>query len=248
MYQNERLNEIIRILQENGYTTVKYLTDKLHYSTATINRDLNILEKQNLLKRSYGGAEIENPKSIPLPFRTHKMNAEKNRIGKIAADLIEDGDVIFIGGSTTCRRIAPHITERKDLTVITNDMGMTSFLSEYGVKVICLGGEVFEIPDILCGNITVENAMIYSANKFFFSTGAISDKGEIKGGDIYHAMYKVMARNSEKNFYLADHEKLNVPNMPINYFNVSEMAYVITDFNFSDEFKKKYPNTVFLKA
>ena len=84
MYQNERLNEIIRILQENGYTTVKYLTDKLHYSTATINRDLNILEKQNLLKRSYGGAEIENPKSIPLSFRTHKMNAEKNRIGKIS--------------------------------------------------------------------------------------------------------------------------------------------------------------------
>lgn len=248
MYQSERLNEIIKILQENGYTTVKFLTEKLHYSTATINRDLNILEKQNLLKRSYGGAEIENTKSIPLPFRTHKMNAEKNRIGKIAADLIEDGDVVFIGGSTTCRRIAPHITERKDLTIITNDMGMTSYLSEYGINVICLGGEVVEIPDILCGSITVENAMIYSANKFFFSTGAISDKGEIKSGNLYYSLYKTMARGSEKNIYLADHEKLNVTNVSMNYFDVSEMTYVITDFDFSEEFKERYPNTVFLKA
>ena len=72
MYQKERIDEILEILKANGYVTVKFLTEALHYSTATINRDLNIMEKQKLVHRSYGGVELVKNKSIPLPFRYHK--------------------------------------------------------------------------------------------------------------------------------------------------------------------------------
>ena len=43
MYQKERMDAILDILKVNGYVTVKFLIEKLHYSTATINRDLNML-------------------------------------------------------------------------------------------------------------------------------------------------------------------------------------------------------------
>ena len=50
MYQSERLELILEILKKNGYTTVKFLTEQLHYSNATVNRDLALLEARKLVK------------------------------------------------------------------------------------------------------------------------------------------------------------------------------------------------------
>ena len=58
MYQKERIDKIMEILKENGYVTVKYLTDKLHYSNATVNRDLNIMASRKLITIRYGGVEL----------------------------------------------------------------------------------------------------------------------------------------------------------------------------------------------
>ena len=69
MLQKERTNAILAILQENGYVPVKFLVEKLHYSNATINRDLNLMQKQGLVKRSYGGVEIVKTRFVSLPFR-----------------------------------------------------------------------------------------------------------------------------------------------------------------------------------
>ena len=52
MAQKIRQDEILRILQTQGYATVRDLTAILHYSSATINRDLNILQNMGLVKRS----------------------------------------------------------------------------------------------------------------------------------------------------------------------------------------------------
>ena len=71
MYQKERLDCIFNIVKEYGYVTVKFLSSKLHYRNATINRDLNILEKQKMIKRTYGGVEIEEASNANLPFRYH---------------------------------------------------------------------------------------------------------------------------------------------------------------------------------
>jgi len=58
MSQKERLDSIIELLHKNGFVTVKFLTEELHYSTATINRDLNMLQNQQIVRRIYGGAEL----------------------------------------------------------------------------------------------------------------------------------------------------------------------------------------------
>ena len=98
MYQKERIDAVYDIIKKNGYVTVKYLINEIHYSSATINRDLNMLEKQGLIRRSYGGAELIEKKVAPLTFRYHKMKATKEKMGKAAAELVNDGDIIFIDG------------------------------------------------------------------------------------------------------------------------------------------------------
>ena len=56
--QSQRQKQILRILESDKYVTVKYLTHVLDCSTATVNRDLNEMQRLGLLKRCYGGVGI----------------------------------------------------------------------------------------------------------------------------------------------------------------------------------------------
>lgn len=247
MYQKERIDNIIKILKQYGYVTVKFLTDELHYSTATINRDLNLMQKQKLINRSYGGVELVKQKSVALPFRYHKMKAVKNIMGKMAADLVNDGDNIFIDGSTTTEYMARHLTDKKNITVITNNVAIVSYLSQYGINVICLGGKITEPPAMLGGSDTVEAAMKYNADKMFFSTASITSDGIIGDCEMYYLVHKMMAKNSKKVYYMVDHEKVDVQS-GFNGFALDDIDGVITDYTFSDEVKAKYKSIRFIEA
>lgn len=247
MYQQERLENILRLVKQYGYVTVKYLVSTLHYSNATINRDLNALETQKKVRRSYGGVEYIEKKGVPLPFRYDFMRTEKLKIGKKAAEFICDGDTVFIDASTTAEYMTEFLMKKKDLTVITNNMALVLHLSEYGIKTICLGGKIVEQPCMLGGEDTVETAMKYQANKMFFSTGYVSEDGWI-GEGIYGLLHIVMAQNSNEVYYLADHKKLGEKRLQRYLFDFSKVKGVISDHEFSKEIKRKYPNTQFYKV
>jgi len=249
MYQKERVDEILKILHKNNYVNVKYLCDKIGYSKATINRDLNYMAKQKMIVRSHGGVElVDNNEIIPLRFRYHKMKNEKKRIGKAAAELVKDGDVIFIDLSSTTEYMAPYLVDKKDITVITSNIAIVAYLSEFpNIRIICMGGEIIESPSMLGGDLCVKNFMEYKADKFFFASIGMNDNGEIVGGEIYKLLLNVMRRNSNKAIYLVDHEKVNLPAKNV-LMTVNDVDAIITDYRFSDEFKAKYNNTEFVEV
>ena len=249
MYQQERLEQIMQIVKKNGYVTVKYLVSSLHYSNATINRDLNVLVGQGRIRRSYGGVEYVEKKGVPLPFRYHFMRAEKLKIGRKAAELVCDGDTIFIDASTTSSCMVEFLTEKKNLTVISNNMEIIMRLSEYGIQAICLGGKVLEPPCMLYGIETGENAEKYRADKAFFSTGYVSEDGRIGSGEAYYILYKIMVQNAQETYYLASHDKLEEKHPHSRYlFDFSKVHGVISDYDFKEEIHKKYPQTEFYKV
>ena len=244
MYQKTRLDNIMEILNLQGYVTTKQLIAELHYSSATINRDLNLLEKQGLLKRTYGGAEKILQEAIPLIYRYDKMRVEKRRLAKTAAGLVEPGDTIFIDSTTTTQIMGEYLVGIKDLRVITNNMALATFLAQHGVRVICLGGAVFEIPHMLFNEITVINAMHYHADKMFFSTGGVTSEGKIWDSE-YMLMHQVMAQNSSEVFYLVDHAKLD-HSVKQYLFTFDQVDCVISDFSFSPEVQERFAKTKFV--
>ena len=246
MTSKERQERILEILEQQGYVTVKHLIGELKYSSATINRDLNALEAQQLVIRNYGGVEPVRTQYVPILFRAHQMHTVKKRIGRAAAAFVQDGDMIYIDSSTTAQCMAPYIIGKKDLTVITNNILLAADLAAQGVKVICLGGTVVEAPCMLCGTETVQNAARYRVDKMFFSTGAITEDGLISAG-IYDLLFKTIANNSAKIFYLVDHNKINKSFQTI-FCDFSEVDYVISDHEFPDEIKKRYSKTAFVLA
>lgn len=249
MYQKERLEQILSIVRQYGYVTVKFLVNELHYSNATVNRDLNVLAQQKLIHRTYGGVESLEQKGVPLPFRYHKMKTEKLKIGKKAAEYVKDGDVIFLDASTTTEYMLEFLTEKKDVTVLTNNVAAVMRLAEAGVSVVCLGGKIVEPPSMLGGDDTVQTAMRYHADKAFFSTGGATKDGRIGSSETYDLLHRVMAKNSDQIFYLVDHEKFH-DGYPYSrfLFDFSEVDCVISDYEFLETLREKFPQTQFVKV
>lgn len=248
MTQKERMAAIEQILKANGFVTVKYLTEEICYSTATINRDLNIMEKQGIVKRSYGGAELAQPKNIPLHFRYSKMRPVKNKIAKAAAEFVKDGDTIFIDCSTTAQYMGNYLATKKNLTVITNNIALASYLSECGVTAICLGGKIMEPPSMVYSAETVEAVGRYAADKLFFSPTSITENGQI-GASSYEEhilLMQAMMAHAEEVYMLCDHKKID--NTCKRFVgDLGNVSAAITDFSFSPKVKEKFSSVRYLE-
>lgn len=245
MYQSERMNEIMKILNEYHYVTVDYLVGKIRYSPASIRRDLTLLEKQGLVKRSYGGVEIKSDTSTPFMFRQHSMKTAKNRMAEQAAKLVRDGDTVFVDGSSTAQYMGHFLANKKDITVITNNMLLASYLSENGITVYCTGGFVNEIPGILTGDITNNTFSAFHADIMFFSTAGV-DNGKIYGNsEIYKQHQRIMLENSDKRVYLCGSDKIGVKHKMI-LCEFDSIDYFISDGKLPEEIKEKYKNIEFI--
>lgn len=242
----KRTDQILDIIKEQGYVTVKYLCETLHYSTATINRDLNDLQRQKLIIRHYGGAELVVKKGVPLTFRYHKMRSEKRSISKQAASYIQAGMTIFIDGSTTAQYMAQYIKNIKNLTVITNNLNLVTHLSEAGVRCVSLGGTIVEPPYVVGGEDAAAQASTYTADMAFFSVGGISADGIIYDGDGYYALHKAMLARSKRSVLLVDHEKIGISGKRV-LCDFGKVNTVISDFAFSDTVQQTYPDTEFIQ-
>lgn len=246
MSQKIRQEQILQILKNQGYVTVRYLSDALQYSTATINRDLNAMQRQGLVKRSYGGVEAAQKKRLPpLVQRQFYHKKEKRRIAEAAVERIENGDTVFLDGSTTVQYMLPFLFQKKDLTIITNSLRLAIELGDSPMTVICLGGRVAERPHVLHSDLTVENAMHYYPDKMFFSVGRITEDGSIQSA--LFLFYRVLIKNSREAWFLTDRTKLT-DRLETSAFDFSSLTGVISDFEFSKETQERYPDVTFLSV
>jgi len=76
-----------------------------------------------------------------LVVREAALVAEKDRIGRAAAELVATGDRIFLGGGTTVATMADHLADKHNLTVITNSLPIAGRLAERtDIELIVIGG------------------------------------------------------------------------------------------------------------
>jgi DeoR/GlpR family transcriptional regulator of sugar metabolism len=239
-----RQDKIIEILEKEGYVTVRYLSEALRYSTATVNRDLNALEAKQLVTRSHGGVELSRSVYVPVFFRSHKMRAEKMHISKAAASFVKDGETIFIDGSTTAQCMEKYLLSRKDLTVVTNNIALAASLSTHGIRVISLGGEIVEAPSMVGGPEAVEHASKYRVDRMFFASCAITSDGLIASG-VFDLMLKAIAKNAKEVYYLVDHKKIDQPFHKV-FCDFSAVDCVVSDYDFPEKTKAAFSETRFI--
>lgn len=247
MYQTERMNEIINILKKYQYVTVDYLVKEIRYSPASIRRDLTILEKQGLVKRSYGGVELKGEAFSPFIFRQHSMKTAKNRIAAKAATLIKDNDTVFIDGSSSAQYIGHYLVKKEGITVVTNNMLLASFLGENGIQTYCTGGYISELPGILLGDITVNSFLNFHADIMFFSATGYNDGIIFSRDEASTRTHKIMLENADKKVFLCSGDKIE-KKYKLKVCTLDSIDYFVTDAQLSETEKEEYNNTKFLFA
>ncbi len=134
---------ILDELATSGTIGVAELAAKLNVSTASIRRDLQLLEEQRLLSRTHGGAVSNSTVyELPLRYRGGQHRDEKRRIAAVAATRVSDGvHTVGLTGGTTTTEVARRLVDRQGLTIVTNALNIAAELAlRPNLRLIVTGG------------------------------------------------------------------------------------------------------------
>lgn len=212
MYNLERQEQIMKILETSKSISVTKLAQLLYVSQPTIRRDLSVLEEQGKVQRTHGGVVLRkvSDAEIPLMFREDQNNSSKKAIAQKAAQYITDGNVIFLDASSTVSYLIPHLEKFHDIIVVTNSPKTSMKLGERKIKNYCTGGLLLMHSVAFVGSEAEKFIANINADVFFFSSrgymknGMITDSSEMEVN-----VKKAMLKNANKSYYLCDSSKEN---------------------------------------
>lgn len=209
MLNLERKKKMLELLELNKSRTVKELAAALYVSEATIRRDLSELEREGMLRRSYGGAMLNEkfPDQLPLSIRAAAHIPEKKRICARAAALLRPGETVFIDASSTTYFLTPHLRGIADLTVVTNNPNLCIALAGEGVRCLCTGGELLDGSVALVGSDAERMIRGIHAHAFFFSARGVAEYAA-DSSKAERDVKNAMLENSDRHYLLADTSKL----------------------------------------
>lgn len=230
MFGEERKSQILTDLIKRKSVSVKPLARRFGVAEETIRRDLNALEAQGVAIRTHGGAIISPQyQSQPEPdfgIREKINAAGKQAIGKLAATLVDDGDTLFIDGSSTCVHMAPHLVEKKHLTIVTNSVRLLLDLAPCeGFNLISTGGILRRHSLDFGGESAERSVLACSAGKAFVSSTGFDPKVGATSSMNHHAtMQRLMMQRAKRPIYLCDHTKFG----KVGYSLVSQIKDIDT--------------------
>lgn len=120
----ERRREILAKLNADGKVIVAELAKDFEVTEETIRRDLEKLDKEGLVSKTYGGAVSKHNPSLDLPYNIREgVNVlQKQEISDKISELIEDGERVMLDSSSTALYVLKKIKSKKNLTIITNSV------------------------------------------------------------------------------------------------------------------------------
>lgn len=172
----ERQARIVDLVAQRRRVSVVDLCDTFSISEATARRDLELLAGQGKVQRVHGGAIAAQsaPPELPILQRQAEQAAEKARIGRRAAGLIQDGETVFLGSGTTVLEVARNLTGRS-LTVITNSLPVINLLAgQPEMTLVVLGGMLRPSELSFIGHITEQDLSEVRADRVIIGARSIS--------------------------------------------------------------------------
>lgn len=244
MLARERQNKIVEMVNVNGSVLVKELSELFDVTEDSIRKDLSLLEKKGMLKKTYGGAVKNrvNTHELYVSQRKGKNVAEKKAIAKKAFKLIEEGDVIFLDISTINIELIKLIVEANlKITVVTNMIDvMLSFTAPSDTHLIFIGGKLNKGRDGFVGAYTNRQIAEFNFDKAFMGiVGVDLERNNVCTYDTDDAFTKkqIMAY-SEVSYMIMESRKFSRKGN-YRYANVNDFAGAVLDEKPEEEIVKE---------
>ena len=211
MLTQQRHEEILRRLQENGSVSVSELTELLETSESTIRRDLLALDRMGKLHRVHGGATRTERQFLMsednIEEKILRNIDQKKQIAAYAASQIQPGDFVYLDAGTTTLLMIDYL-EPGEVTFVTNGIMHARELAKRGFRAYILGGELKTATEAVVGIAAAQNLMSYNFSKAFLGTNGISSKFGYSTPDTDEAFLKTAAIDrSFVSYVVADSSK-----------------------------------------
>lgn len=174
MLPEQRHAAILNHIRQQGGASVTSLAQALGVSTSTIRRDLNQLDKEGTLRRVRGGGTVD---ADPNPIQVTAATApeERTRLGGIAANMIQDRQVVLLDIGATVSMVARFLKDRP-ITVVTPSLAVVDELRDSTqTEVIVLGGILRHSYLSLVGPLTERALEGLTADIAFIGTSGVRD-------------------------------------------------------------------------
>ena len=206
-----RRQQILNLLEETGSLDVGDLADRFAVSVVTIRKDLDDLDRQGLLQRTFGGAVFSHRSRFNRSFleRTSQHLREKRAIAAAALEYIKDGDTIILDAGTTTLALAQLLKQHvKSAFIITCSVPVALEVSSAGYDILLLGGMIRNKSLALLGRETLWMLDRYRADKAFLgSSGFTIEKGHTTPNPDDAQIKEAIMRVSLEKYVLVDSSK-----------------------------------------
>lgn len=203
MTYSQRREKILSAMKIVDRLTVHQIVELTEASEATIRRDLARMESAGDIKRCWGGVgRSDTPDNLrKSSLQNHTISNSHEIIGKIAAEQVKDGELIFIGSGMTTLSMIPHIKSR-NIHVITNGVPQLEALHEKGIQTLLLCGFFKEYSRSLVGKETVNMLRDYNFDRAFLGANGMDDHFNILSADDYEDTIKTITIRQSKHSYV----------------------------------------------
>lgn len=232
-----RKSKIKDIILEKKSVVVSELAQIFSVTEETIRRDLKTLEDEGFLIRTYGGAFIQEgvQNEVDLSIRESAYTQSKQLIADKCAEIIHNGDSIFLDASTTALFIAKAIREKR-LTVITNSLKVINLLTDSPtIRLISVGGLFNSNNMSFIGRSALQSLDSYFFDKTFMSCRSLSQThGITDSNESMSEIRQKLINRSNSIYVVADYSKFDRTSF-ISICDFSDVNGIITDKQLSQD-------------
>lgn len=205
----ERRRQILLELKLRPHVRISDLAERFNVSTETVRRDFDALSEDGLIDRAHGGASAAVQGHYPgLAERANARVIERERIGRLAASLVEAGETVMIdSGSTTIQAARSLAYFGTQCRVVTNSIPVAMTLGHGVPQVILCPGEYLPAESAVVGTDTVEFLSRFNVDRCMVGASGLSAEGPSETVRGFAAVKRIMLRQAAKRHLLLDAQK-----------------------------------------
>jgi DeoR family transcriptional regulator, fructose operon transcriptional repressor len=223
----ERQLRIRRMFDSRDFVDLETLRRELDASESSVRRDLDILEEAGALKRVYGGAVLaKTPPSRAFDFvaESARLSSEKDRIAKLTAGLILEGETVILDGGSTVAAVARELAA-KPLHIVTNSLPIADSLeTQRNIELTLTGGYLDPRLRVMLGPFCEQMLGAIRADTLIMGIGGVTETGFSNNNTLAVGAQQKMIAVAARVIIVADHTKFGrgamIPVAPLRAANV----------------------------
>ncbi|MCR3758286.1 DeoR/GlpR family DNA-binding transcription regulator [Clostridium felsineum] len=242
MLKEQRHEMILEDLNRFGIIRVVDLTKEFKATQMTIRRDLKYLEEQGKLIRIYGGARTKGEMKFEelSPSEKRNINADgKIEAAKLAASLIKENDIVYIGPGTTNEYIYDYI-DVSPVKIITNCINVfEKFKNDDRFELILIGGRLRSKTGTFIGSFTDEILRKIRVKLAFIGANGVSGNNIMTSNEEEGQSQRIIMNNAVERYLVCDSSKIERQDF-YTLYKLEEITALVTDSKLDKTIKNKY--------